>query len=103
MGNIICLCVNMGYVLYLIEFFGFDWDDKCVCRVGLDYYEFVEVKCYVNFEIYLVEWNFKWVFVCIIKGKVFYFDVQYQVGDVLLFGFEICGLFDDIIELLLLV
>lgn len=77
MGNIICLCVNSGFMLYLIEFLGFEWDDKCVWCVGLDYYEFVYVKCYVNLDVYLNDVKLKWVFVCIMKGKVFYSDVFY--------------------------
>lgn len=56
---------------------GFEWDDKCVCRVGLDYYEFVYVKCYLNLEVYINGVKFKCIFVCIIKGKVFYSDVLY--------------------------
>lgn len=40
-GNVICLCVNIGVYLYLIELFGFLFDDVCMCCVGFDYYEYV--------------------------------------------------------------
>lgn len=48
-GNIMCLVVNIGVVLYLIELFGFELDEWCLCCVGLDYSEYVNVIVYLDY------------------------------------------------------
>lgn len=101
-GNIICLCVNMGFSLYIIELMGFIWDDKCLRCVGLDYYEFIVVQCYVDYVVFVVSVQLQCLFVLIIKGMFVYSVVSYQDGDFLMFGLEICGLLVSIFDVLLL-
>lgn len=96
-GNIIRLCANTGYQLHLIEPLGFDWDDKRVRRAGLDYHEFAHVKRHESFDAYLESCQPKRVFACTTKGSAGHADVNYQVGDALLFGPETRGLPDEII------
>jgi tRNA (cytidine/uridine-2'-O-)-methyltransferase len=97
-GNIIRLCANTGFALHLIEPLGFDWDDKKVRRAGLDYHEFAEVQRYANLDAYIQARAPKRIFACTTKGKAFFADAQYQIGDALLFGPETRGLPDEVIQ-----
>ncbi|MEP0357724.1 MAG: tRNA (uridine(34)/cytosine(34)/5-carboxymethylaminomethyluridine(34)-2'-O)-methyltransferase TrmL [Paraglaciecola sp.] len=97
-GNIIRLCANTGFALHLIEPLGFEWDDKRVRRAGLDYHEFAQVKKYPCLEAYIEARAPKRVFACTTKGKAFFAEVEYQLGDALLFGPETRGLPDDVIQ-----
>lgn len=99
-GNIICFCVNIGFCLYIIELMGFVWDDKCLCCVGLDYYEFIVVMCYYDYCVFFEVENFQCLFVFIMKGIFVYSVVSYQDGDYLMFGLEICGLLVSIFDVL---
>lgn len=97
-GNIIRLCANTGFRLHLIEPLGFDWDDKKVRRAGLDYHEFAEVERYANLQAYLDKATPKRLFACTTKGKKYYTDVGFKLGDALLFGPETRGLPDEVIQ-----
>lgn len=101
-GNIIRLCANSGFALHLIEPLGFDWDDKKVRRAGLDYHEFASVKRYPDLQTAIDQIKQSHdkvkVYACTTKGKCFHSEVQYQEGDILLFGPESRGLPNPIIE-----
>ncbi|WP_340678876.1 tRNA (uridine(34)/cytosine(34)/5-carboxymethylaminomethyluridine(34)-2'-O)-methyltransferase TrmL [Paraglaciecola sp.] len=97
-GNIIRLCANTGFALHLIEPLGFDWDDKKVRRAGLDYHEFAKVQRYANLQAYIEARAPKRIFACTTKGKAFFAEADFKVGDCLLFGPETRGLPMDIIE-----
>lgn len=49
-GNIGRTCVATGSVLHLIEPLGFKINDKMLKRAGLDYWDKLDVRTYVNFE-----------------------------------------------------
>lgn len=92
-GNIIRLCANTGALLHLIHPLGFAPDDKKVQRAGLDYHEWARVLHHDNYEAFLAQIpSASRVFACSTKGTRCYTDVQYQLGDVLLFGPETRGL-----------
>ncbi|MBC9131822.1 tRNA (uridine(34)/cytosine(34)/5-carboxymethylaminomethyluridine(34)-2'-O)-methyltransferase TrmL [Frischella sp. Ac48] len=102
-GNIIRLCANTGYHLHIIEPMGFFWDNKKLRRAGLDYHEFVEVKRYKNFAQFLYDNQLVLTETCRIfamttKGSKPHSEVNYQVGDFLLFGPETRGLPATILE-----
>ena len=97
-GNIIRLCANSGFHLHLIEPLGFDWDDKKVRRAGLDYHEFANVIRHKDLQAYLDARQPKRLFACTTKGKAFHAQVNYTLGDALMFGPETRGLPSDIIE-----
>ncbi|MFZ9035421.1 MAG: tRNA (uridine(34)/cytosine(34)/5-carboxymethylaminomethyluridine(34)-2'-O)-methyltransferase TrmL [Francisellaceae bacterium] len=97
-GNIIRLCANSGAALHLIEPMGFGWEDKRLLRAGLDYHEFVDVRRYQNFNVFLKEHGKKRIFPCTTKASQFYHQVVYESGDMLLFGPESRGLPADIRE-----
>jgi tRNA (cytidine/uridine-2'-O-)-methyltransferase len=97
-GNIIRLCANSGFTLHLIEPLGFAWDDKRIRRAGLDYHEFADVTRYSSMQEYIDNRQPKRLFACTTKGKAFHSEVNYAIGDALVFGPETRGLPDDFIS-----
>lgn len=91
-GNIIRLCANTGFRLHLIEPFGFTWDDKKLRRSGLDYHEFAEIKKHKTFELFLEAENPQRLFALTTKGTPAHSQVQFQLGDYLMFGPESRGI-----------
>jgi tRNA (cytidine/uridine-2'-O-)-methyltransferase len=91
-GNIIRLCANAGMQLHLIKPLGFDLDDKKLRRAGLDYHEWVSVELHVSYADFLEKNQPQRVFALTTKGKKNYSDVQFEAGDVFLFGPETRGL-----------
>jgi tRNA (cytidine/uridine-2'-O-)-methyltransferase len=91
-GNIIRLCANTGAQLHLIKPLGFELDDKKLRRAGLDYHEWVDVLLHDSLAAFLQAHNPPRVFALTTKGKTVYSRVDFQDGDVLLFGPETRGL-----------
>ncbi len=96
-GNIIRLCANTGFALHLIEPLGFSLDDKQLRRAGLDYAEWASVKVHASYEDFIKS-NSHQIYFCSTKGKRLYSDVEFQLGDTLLFGPETRGLPQAILE-----
>ena len=91
-GNIILLCANTGCYLHLIEPLGFDLEEKKLRRAGLDYHDLANVSRHKDFDAFIAVVSGKRVFPCTTKAKGFASDMQFQAGDVLLFGPETRGL-----------
>ncbi|HDR1027165.1 tRNA (uridine(34)/cytosine(34)/5-carboxymethylaminomethyluridine(34)-2'-O)-methyltransferase TrmL [Pasteurella multocida] len=91
-GNIIRLCANTGFRLHLIEPLGFTWDDKKLRRSGLDYHEFAEIKRHKTFETFLATEQPKRLFALTTKGSPAHSQVQFELGDYLMFGPESRGI-----------
>lgn len=91
-GNIIRLCANTGCQLHLVEPLGFSMTDKQLRRAGLDYHEFTDVVNYADLKTCLEALNGKRVFALSTKGSTHYSDINFEPGDVLLFGPETRGL-----------
>lgn len=99
-GNIIRLCANTGYRLHLVEPLGFDLDEKKVRRAGLDYRDLANVKIHQSLDQCFAEISPKRVLALTTKGSPKHADVEYQSGDLLLFGPETRGLPADVLSLL---
>jgi tRNA (cytidine/uridine-2'-O-)-methyltransferase len=97
-GNIIRLCANAGMQLHLIKPLGFDLDDKKLRRAGLDYHEWVSVELHDSYADFLEKNQPQRVFALTTKGKKNYSDVQFEAGDVFLFGPETRGLPASMLE-----
>jgi len=97
-GNIIRLCANIGATLHLIKPLGFDLEDKKLRRAGLDYREFVNIEIHDNYSEFLACVKPTRVFACSTRGKKYHSEVQFQKGDVFLFGPETRGLPKDILD-----
>ena len=91
-GNIGRTCVATGSVLHLIEPLGFTWDDKKLRRSGLDYHEFAEIKKHKTFEAFLESEKPKRLFALTTKGSPAHSEVQFELGDYLMFGPETRGI-----------
>lgn len=95
-GNIIRLCANMGAQLHLIEPLGFDLEEKKLRRAGLDYHDLTRVQRHQDYPSFVKAMAGQRILACTTKGSQNYHLVQYQKGDVLLFGSETSGLPDTI-------
>lgn len=97
-GNIIRLCANTGYRLHLIKPLGFELDEKKVRRAGLDYAELTKVKIHESLEECLQLVRPQRVLALTTKGSTHYTEVEYQSGDLLLFGPETRGLPTEVLQ-----
>lgn len=91
-GNIIRLCANSGFRLHLIYPLGFSWEDKKLRRSGLDYHEFADIRHYPDFATFLTQAKPQRLFALTTKGQPAHSQVQYQQGDLLMFGPETRGI-----------
>lgn len=97
-GNIARTCAATDSVLHLVKPLGFDIDDKAVRRAGLDYWKYVNLQVYESLEDFLSKNKGHRMFLATTKGCTSYADIEYQDGDMILFGRETKGLPRDFIE-----
>jgi tRNA (cytidine/uridine-2'-O-)-methyltransferase len=95
-GNIIRLCANTGATLHLIEPLGFKLEDKQLKRAGLDYHEYANLKVYKNWIEFKQAMADKRLFAITTKGSQNYAKVNFNAGDVFVFGPETRGLPEEI-------
>ncbi len=99
-GNIIRLAANNGCNLHLIEPLGFDLEEKNLRRSGLDYLDLAMLRLYPDYPAFLVAMQGHRILAMTTKGKNFYHRMEYQAGDVLLFGSETAGLPETIHQII---
>ncbi|PIE40804.1 MAG: tRNA (uridine(34)/cytosine(34)/5-carboxymethylaminomethyluridine(34)-2'-O)-methyltransferase TrmL [Gammaproteobacteria bacterium] len=97
-GNIIRLVANNGCHLHLIEPLGFDLEEKKLRRAGLDYKDLARVSRYQNYTAFEKAMAGRQIYAITTKGSRHYDAVDYQAGDVLLFGAETHGLHPDVMN-----
>lgn len=101
-GNIIRLCANTGCELHLVKPLGFPLDDAKMRRAGLDYHEFATIQVHENWDACAAALQQnqpkRRIFPMTTKGKNRPDHVQFQAGDVFLFGPESRGLPMHILE-----
>lgn len=97
-GNIIRLAANTGCTLHLIEPLGFSMDDKHMKRAGLDYHEYATLKTHKSWNAFLDAEKPKVdrMFALTTRGSGMVFDLQFQIGDWLVFGSETKGLAESV-------
>lgn len=91
-GNIIRLAANTASSLHLIEPLGFSLDEKKLRRAGLDYREFVDVRCHASYQAMLVALPARRVVALSSKANSRHSDFVFADEDILLFGPETRGL-----------
>ena len=96
-GNIGRTCVATGSVLHLIEPLGFKINDKMLKRAGLDYWDKLDVRTYVNFEDFLAKNPGAKIYMATTKSKQTYTDVEYEDGCYIMFGKESAGIPESIL------
>ena len=91
-GNAIRLVANNGCKLHLIKPLGFNLDEKPLRRAGLDYHDLANVSMHESFDDFIASLDGARIFAITTRGTRQYAEVDYQEGDVLLFGSETAGL-----------
>ena len=96
-GNIGRTCVATGSVLHLIEPFGFRLDEKEIKRAGMDYWERLDVRRYINFEDFLEQNPSAKIYMATTKAHQNYCDVKFGPDDYIMFGNESRGIPEEIL------
>lgn len=91
-GNIGRTCVAVGAKLWLVEPLGFSLDTKQLRRAGLDYWQYLEIEVVPNWEALLARLPARTPWFFSKHATQLYTEVQYQPGDILVFGSETSGL-----------
>jgi len=99
-GNIIRLAANTGAELHLIHPLGFRMEDRDLRRAGLDYHEYARVRQHQSYTAFCADHVGVRIFALTTKARQGYQSVQYEAGDVLLFGPESRGLPEELLAAL---
>ncbi|MEO1524211.1 MAG: tRNA (cytidine(34)-2'-O)-methyltransferase [Planctomycetota bacterium] len=96
-GNIGRSCVAVGAKLWIVEPAAFDLSEKRVRRAGLDYWKHLEIECVPSWPNVANQ---------VPRERTFFFsrfaertvwDVEFQIGDMFVFGSESSGLPREIV------
>lgn len=97
-ANIGRTCYLTNTRLHLIRPFGFILDNKKMRRVGLDYWEHVDLVIHNSFEDFMNYANGSNIYLATTHADNFYTNVNYKDGDYIMFGSESKGVYDYIHE-----
>jgi len=97
-GNAIRLAAATGCELHLVGPLAFDFSESRVRRAGLDYHDLASVTIHRDMEAAWQAWLPARVFAFTGRASISYADVEYQPGDVLMFGTEATGLPDEVLD-----
>lgn len=97
-GNISRTCAVTGCHLHLIEPLGFDISERSIRRAGLDYWQYLNVSTYKNWEDFKSK-NEGEFYYCTTKAKKSHSDVKFPADkDIyLVFGKESKGLPEELL------
>lgn len=95
-ANIGRTCYLTNTRLHLIRPFGFVLDNKKMRRVGLDYWENVDLVIHNSFEDFMEYVDDVNVYLATTHSDKFYTSVKYKDGDYIMFGSESKGVYDYI-------
>ena len=96
-GNIARLCAANHMTLHLVEPLGFSLDSKYLKRAGLDYWHLVDVKIHKSLEEVYEQYKDRRFWYATTKAAHTHAEVQYEIGDMLVFGKETKGLPEEIV------
>lgn len=91
-GNIGRLCVSTNTRLHLIKPLGFSLEDKYLKRSGMDYWQYLELTIYENWQDFLSINPNPTMYFFSTKGANGFWDCPYEPGCFLVFGNEGSGL-----------
>lgn len=91
-GNAIRMVAATGCELHLVEPMGFDLSEPKVRRAGLDYHDMASVTVHASLTDAWSALDGARVFAFTAHAARSYADIEYQPGDVLMFGPEPTGL-----------
>ena len=96
-GNIGRTCVATGSTLHLIEPLGFRLNEKEIKRAGMDYWERLDVRRYINFQDFLEKNPNAKIWMATTKAKHIYSEVEFGPDDYIMFGKESAGIPEEIL------
>ncbi len=96
-GNIGRTCCATGTVLHLIKPLGFSLSEKALKRAGMDYWDKLDVRVYVDFEDFLLKNPGAHVYMATTKAHQTYDEVSYGPDDYIMFGAESKGIPEQIL------
>jgi len=98
-GNAIRMVAGTGATLHLVEPLGFDLSEPKLKRAGLDYHDLASVVVHPDLETALTTDALasSRVFAFTAHATRWHTDVEFQAGDVLLFGPEPTGLSPEVL------
>lgn len=97
-GNIARTCAATGMKLHIIEPIGFDISEKAVKRAGLDYWQYLDLTTYKNYDEFLSSNNGDFYF-CSTKAQKIYSDADLSSDNLyLVFGKETKGLDETLLK-----
>lgn len=91
-GNAIRLAAITGSELHLVEPLGFELEDSKLRRAGLDYHDLAVLHVHPDLPSAWAALAPERVLAFTSDGEASYTDIEYQAGDVLMFGPESVGL-----------
>ena len=97
-GNIGRTCVATGTVLHLIEPLGFHLDDRSIKRAGMDYWQKLDVRRYINYEDFLEKNPGAIIYMATTKARKVYTEVAYEDDCYIMFGKESAGIPEEILK-----
>lgn len=98
-GSIARLCGATNSVLHLVRPLGFSTDDKHLKRAGLDYWQYVDIRYWESFELFLQAQKELELFFFTTKVNKLYSSAQFTPGSFLIFGKETKGLPEQVLQL----
>lgn len=98
-GNIGRTCVATGAVLHLIEPLGFRLNEKMIKRAGLDYWDHLDVRTYIDFKEFLEKNHNPKIYMATTKARHVYSEPSYEDDEdvYLMFGKESAGIPEEIL------
>lgn len=96
-GNIGRTCVATNSTLHLIEPLGFRLTSKDLKRAGMDYWEQLDVRRYMNFADFLEQNPNAKIWMATTKAKKVYTEVSFGPDDFIMFGKESAGIPEEIL------
>lgn len=96
-GNIARTCAVTGSRLHLIKPLGFSVEDKYLKRAGLDYWQYLDITYYENFEDFVTKNPDTRLIMATTKAKKVYTEIEYKKDDYIVFGKESAGIPEEIL------
>ncbi len=96
-GNIARTCAVTGSRLHLIKPLGFSVEDKYLKRAGLDYWQYLDITYYDNFEDFKEKNPGARIIMATTKAKKVYTEIDYKEDDYIMFGKESAGIPEEIL------
>jgi len=90
----LCACLNV--TLEIIEPCGFQFNEKKLKSIYMDYYEKCKIIRHLSFEDFIETKNNKRIILLTTKAKKIYYNFQFKRDDTILFGRESAGVPDSV-------